>query len=144
MGSWIDHGNIAPAQVAHLIIIHSKQVTALEEHLSCGDLAVGRQQAHHSGRNRALAAARLTHQPDDLAALHLEVHIPRCRESRLAGMVLDLQVHGSEGCVHHSPLVPDRRGSSTSRKASPNKVKPSVVSARVRPDQMIGHWDSKM
>src|SRR5512138_2919510 len=65
-------------------------------------------------------------------------------ERCLAGPVFDLQIDGLQCYLHHRPLVPERRGSSTSRSASPNNVKPSVVNARVKPDQRIGHCDSKI
>ena len=139
-----DHGNIATPHLAHFLFTHAAQVASLEEKLSIGDLSVGRQQAHHRRSDGAFTAARLADQPNDLSTSDFEINIPDRRESCLAGVVFYFQIYCFEGYVHYSPLVPDKRGSSTSRSASPNRVNPSVVNASVTPDQRIGHWDSKM
>ena len=65
-----DHGNVAAAYLAHLLVRKGKQVTALEQHAAPGD-AAGRlgEEAHDGERGHRFAATGFAHDGDDLAAL---------------------------------------------------------------------------
>src|SRR5438093_10010923 len=64
-----DHLHLA-AQDAHLVLVHLGYVSALEHHLARS----GRVQLEYGAPGSALAAARLPHQTQGLAALDVEVN----------------------------------------------------------------------
>src|SRR5207247_228558 len=68
-----DHGHVAPAEPAQLLGALAEQVLALEEDAAARDPRRRTEDLHHRVRDRALAAAGLAGEADDLALENREV-----------------------------------------------------------------------
>ena len=69
-----DQRDVAPAHLAQLLLGHSHEVLAAEQDLAAGDRRRGLQDLQHRVRERALAAARLAREAEDLAGRDAERH----------------------------------------------------------------------
>src|SRR5262249_12728745 len=118
----------------------------LEPDLPARDLAVRREQPQQRGAERGLAAAGLADDAEDLAGRDAELDVAERRQRRLARVVddveaLDLEQGPGHGRRHRR--TPASRGSTTSRRVSPNIVNPSVVTIRASPVQSTGQGVSR-
>src|SRR5574341_124530 len=123
----VDHGQFAAADAAHGCLRQDEQILPLEEDPPPHDAARGIGDQTHQGEGRhRLAAARLPHQAEDLAAIQAEahpvqgVHLPGvCLEARSESLNFE---EGRQGSSHRR-----RRGSRMSRRPSPSRLNPSTV-----------------
>ena len=70
-----DHGHVVAAQLAVLAFGQRHQVLALELHRAAGHVPRLGQKAHDREAGHGLAGARLAHDGQDLAGVHVEAHV---------------------------------------------------------------------
>ena len=139
-----DHGDLAAAQVPHLIVGQLDEVDAAEEDLAAGDPAGRlRQETQQGQRGHALAAARLADDTERLVRRHIEAHAVDGMDEAGRGGELDPQVtDGEEGVAgrrgRRDEIRDDlghrlSRGSSASRRPSPRRLNPSTARMMAMP-----------
>ena len=113
-----DHRDAIAAQAPQLALAELQDVAAVESDLAAADLGIVREQPHHGGDQRGLAAAALPDQPDDLAARHGEIDMPQRMHPPARREEIDREVAHLEQHVHGS-ISPaageDRRRRAASR-----------------------------
>src|SRR5436305_10300682 len=108
------HGHVPPAELAQLLGALADEVDALEENAAADDARRRSKDLHDRVRDRALAAAGLPGQAEDLAAPDLEVDaVDRADGAVLDGEVAHLEErrrrHGGLHDARHAVALPPKR-----------------------------------
>ena len=129
-----NHADTGTSNTAPCRFAHAQQFLSVEPDAAVRR-RIARQQTHHGQHGQGFAAARLANQPQRLTALQGEVELLYGLGHPAGGAdlyreVFDLQQGGS--CVRHRNRT-SILGSSTSRRPSPRKLRPSTASAMHTP-----------
>ena len=135
-----DHGDLAAADLAPLLLAHGEEVAGLPQDLALVHLDGG-QEAEDRHRGDRLAGARLADDREHLAAVHVEAHAVDGVDDTVVGGELGVEVADREqelagagrGQGHFS------FGSRASRRPSPMKTKARTVMKIARPGK-ISMW----
>ena len=135
------HGDLAAAEVLHLLVALGQEVLAAVADLAAGDLGLGLlQQAEDGEPGDGLAAAGLAHEAEDLAVVHADVDAVQRLDEAAHAAELQLEAAHPEEFVRHAAYLFDR-GSRTSRRPSPTRLKASTRIRMARPAKVpIHHW----
>ena len=121
------HADVVAAQPHHRRFGRAQYVDAVEDDLAARTRRV-RQELHHRQCGHRLAGPRFADQPHDLAGLDRQVDVAQDRcAADFQRQVLDFEQ------AHRSRL---RRGSSTSRRPSPRRLRPSTVMTIATPGKI--------
>ena len=126
-----DDGDGVAADGIHLLAAELGQVTALEQHLAGGDVAVGVQKLQDGHGRLGLAGAGLTDDADGLAGLQGIGNIVYCLDDALLGFEKGTKILNFKQRHDNPPYFSTLDlGSMTSRRASPTILIQMVVTAR--------------
>ena len=140
-----DHRHLAAAQRAPLRLGQGEQVALAPPGLPAPHRHRRRQQAHQRQRQHALARARLADHAQHLARREVEVHPVQDQRPGPA----DAGVEAADaqqrrgGCRAHRAFT-RMRGSSTSRRPSPSRFRPSTLTSTVSPGATVIHGAATM
>src|SRR5262249_19033512 len=135
-------GDAPAADRAHLGRRPLEDVLAAQQDLALdGPGGALGQEPHHRERRQALAATRLAHQAQHLAALQGEAHAIDCLHHAAAQEEMSVQVADFENGFAHSWRS---RGSRRSRSQSPNRLTDSTSKVMARPGISATHQASAM
>ena len=139
-----DHRHLAAAQVQHGPLGGGEDVLAEHGHRAAGHPeAALHQQAHGRHGGHRLAGAGLAHDPDDLPGPHLQGDAVEGLDRALVDGELEAEVvDGQDVRWVHGQFC--RLGSSTSRRPSPNRLKPVAVIRMAKPGKAEYHHWSRM
>jgi hypothetical protein len=133
-----DHRDACAAVGVHRGLVEREQVDAVEQDLATHPRQVRRQQAHETGREARLAAARLADDAENAALADVEVDAAQDMRRTARGRCLERQLPDRHQWSDHFQRSCRMRGSTASRSASPNSVKPSVAMASATLDTTTG------
>src|SRR5215831_5698583 len=136
-----NHRDLAAADLAHLRGRALEDILAVEQHLALdGASAALGQQAHQGERRHALAAARLAHQAQHLAAAQREAHAVDRLDHAAPQEEVGVQVADLEDrrLAHSCRSL----GSSRSRSQSPNRLTDSTSKVMAMPGISATHQAS--
>src|SRR5690606_26493771 len=135
-----DHGNVAAADFRHASARQAEQVHAFELNAATDDAGRRIREEPPDGKRRhRFARSAFAHDTHRAACRHLEAHIVEHTQRFLPRPELDREVLDLEKRARHSLVS----GSSTSRMASPRRLKESTTPVSAAPAPMIGHGEPK-
>ena len=132
-----DHRHLVAPESAHLVLGEPHELAAVEPD-AAGDVRVGGQEAHDRERRHGLARPGLADDPQPFPFVEGEADAPQ--GGLLPTAEGDAQVRDFE-VAHRISLS---LGSSRSRRPSPRRLKPMVVTAIARPGQSASWGALKM
>ena len=147
-----DHGDVAPPEAAQLLVALAGEVLAPEADRAADDLRRRAEDLHDRVRDRALAAARLAREPEDLSLADGEVDAvdgahPAVLDLEAAHLEQRLRRHRAHAAALPKMRVVNRprlysvrsRGLLTSSMPARTRTRPSTVSPSARLGNMNGH-----
>src|SRR5687767_10387355 len=72
-----DHGNVAAADLAHLLVVETREITSIEVDAAAFDPSGRRNKTHDGARQNSLARSGLADEAENLSRPHLERDAPQ-------------------------------------------------------------------
>ena len=119
-----DHADLCAAQLALVLQGQFRQVLTVQDDLSGGDPAPLGKQSHEGQRGHRLAGARLAHDAQGFARVHVQVDAGECVDHAGADLNVGVEVPDVQerSVSHSSSHLLRSRTSKASRRPSPIKL----------------------
>src|ERR1700736_3712993 len=137
-----EEADTAPADAGiEFVLAERQQVFTVEADRTGFDAGPGRQDADYTPNARRFAAARLADEPKYPAALEQKIDMIENLRGPFVGLYGEPQTADLDNRIGHQ-RARRSRGSTRSRKPSPNRLKPSTASRIANPGKVAYHHAS--